>query len=86
LACVAHGGFPGLRDLQVEHLVFPAAPQFIGQGRAGAPFMFATGLVGLAGFALCAKQGLRYWRWLVVAKGWLTDEEAKYFSERDEGF
>ncbi len=86
LASVAHGGLAGLSALQVEYKVFPAAPRFVGQGPSGILFMVATGLVAIAGFALSAKWGLRYWRRLVVAKGWLTDEEAKYFVERDDGF
>jgi hypothetical protein len=84
LWCLARTG--GLRSLVAEHAVFPAAPKFMGSGTHANMFMFVDVLVSCVGFAVSAKRGLRYWRRLVVTKGWLTDEQAKYFLERDEGF
>ena len=80
----AHDGVGGfLANLPVGEFVFPTAPAFLGPDANG--FKIACSLVGLLGMAIAGTKCDAFWRKQAVRRGWLTEREAKTFSDRSGG-
>jgi hypothetical protein len=85
LVALLHGGFGDIGRLGVSEAIFPGNPTFLGLTPHQADwFKFACILTGGVVFLVAIIFGSRYWRRLVVAQGWMTEEDAKAFVERDD--
>ena len=82
-----HGGFDQVRTLGVVETIFPVTPTFLElTHRQSELFKLAYMVLGGTGFVVGCVFSSRYWRRLVVARGWMTEQEARAFVERNDDY